>query len=210
MTEINYPPTSITVAAFDFDGTITTHDSLLPFLRSVVGSKRFYLHLSKLIPIFIKYRLGIINNHQAKQELLHLFLQQQSYAQLLALGESFAKQYIPQVIRPESLPRLRWHQSQNHRCILISAGLGIYLQPWAKSVGFHDLICTQVIVDKNGITNGNIDGVNCFGPEKVKRLINLIGPKNQYTLYAYGDSRGDRELLELADYKYYRQMPKTE
>lgn len=210
MTEIDNPSTTITIAAFDFDGTITTHDSLLPFLRSVVGAKRFYLNLSKLIPIFIKYRLGIKSNHQAKQELLHLFLQQQSYAQLLALGESFAKQYIPQIIRPESLPRLRWHQSQNHRCILVSAGLGIYLQPWAKSVGFHDLICTQVIVDKNGITNGNIDGVNCFGPEKVKRLINLIGPKNQYTLYAYGDSRGDRELLELADYKYYRQMPKTE
>lgn len=210
MIEIYNSPITITVAAFDFDGTITTHDSLLPFLRTVVGAKRFYLNLGKLIPIFIKYRLGIITNHQAKQALLHLFLHHQSYSQLLALGESFAKQYIPQIIRPESLPRLRWHQSQNHRCILVSAGLGIYLQPWAKSVGFHDLICTQVVVDKNGITNGNIDGANCFGPEKVKRLINLIGPKNQYTLYAYGDSRGDRELLELADYKYYRQMPKTE
>jgi HAD superfamily hydrolase (TIGR01490 family) len=196
------------IAAFDFDGTITTHDSLLPFLRTVVGTTRFCLNLAKLIPIYMAYQLGTKNNHQAKQQLLHFFLQQQSYEQLLALGETFAQQYIPQIIRPESLPRLRWHQAQNHRCILVSAGLGIYLQPWAKSVGFDDLICTQVVVDANGFTNGDIDGVNCFGPEKVKRLTNMLGPKNQYTLYAYGDSRGDRELLELADFKYYREMPR--
>jgi phosphatidylglycerophosphatase C len=197
------------VAAFDFDGTITTHDSLLPFLRTVVGMQRFCLNLGKLIPIYLAYQLGVKSNHQAKQQLLHLFLQQQSYEQLLALGETFAQQYIPQIIRPESLPRLRWHQAQNHRCILVSAGLGIYLQPWAKSVGFDNLICTQIVVDANGFTNGDIDGVNCFGPEKVKRLTHMLGPKNQYTLYAYGDSRGDRELLELADFKYYREMPRT-
>ena len=156
--------TTPVVAAFDFDGTITTHDSLLPFLRTVVGTKRFFLNLSKLIPIFIEYRfLGVKSNHQAKQQLLHLFLQHRSYQQLLALGETFAQQYIPTILRPDALPRLRWHQAQHHRCILISAGLGIYLQPWAKSVGFNDLICTQVRVDANGYTNGDIDGMNCFG-----------------------------------------------
>lgn len=195
------------VAAFDFDGTITTHDSLLPFLRTVVGTRRFCINLISLIPIYIAYRLGVKSNHQAKQQLLHLFLQHRSYEQLLALGETFAQQYIPKIIRPDALPRLRWHQAQQHRCILISAGLGIYLQPWAKSVGFNDLICTQVRVDANGFTNGDIDGLNCFGPEKVARLTKMLGPKNQYTLYAYGDSRGDRELLELADFKYYREMP---
>ena len=199
--------TSSVVAAFDFDGTITTHDSLLPFLRSVAGTKRFYLKLIHLVPIYLQYRLGLKNNHQAKQRLLHLFLKHQSYQQLLTLGDTFAKDYLPGIVRPEALERLRWHQSQNHRCILVSAGLGIYLQYWAKSVGITELICTQVRVDANGFTNGDIEGTNCFGPEKVVRLSRMLGPKDQYTLYAYGDSRGDKELLALADFKYYREMP---
>lgn len=199
--------TTSVVAAFDFDGTITTHDSLLPFLRTVVGTKQFCLNLSQLIPIYFGYRLGLKSNHVAKQRLLQLFLKQKKYDQLLALGEQFAQQYIPQIVRPEALKRIQWHQSQNHRCIVVSAGLGIYLQPWVKSVGIKELICTQICVDENGMTNGDIDGINCYGPEKVVRLIKLIGPKNDYQLYAYGDTRGDKEMLELADYKFYRSMP---
>ncbi len=202
--------TTSVVAAFDFDGTITTHDSLLPFLRTVVGTKQFCIKLSHLIPIYLGYRLNLKSNHQAKQALLHLFLKEKSYTQLLELGDQFAKQYIPHIVRPNALKRLEWHQKQNHRCIVVSAGLGIYLQPWVKSVGINELICTQILSDTNGMTNGDIDGINCYGPEKVARLTNLVGPKDHYKLYAYGDTRGDKELLELADYKFYREMPNKE
>jgi phosphatidylglycerophosphatase C len=190
--------TKTIVAAFDFDGTITTHDSLIPFLRYVSGNKRFFSKIPLLLPTYIAYRLGLIKNHAAKQQLLHLFLKHQAYETLELHAAEFAKQYLPSIVRPASLPRLRWHQKQGHRCIL---------GPWAQQVGITDIICTRLINHPDGFTDGDIEGTNCFGPEKVKRLLALLGAKDQYTLYAYGDSRGDRELLALADYAFYREMP---
>jgi HAD superfamily hydrolase (TIGR01490 family) len=199
--------TKTIVAAFDFDGTITTHDSLLPFLKFVSGNARFFSKIPILIPSYIAYRLGLISNHSAKQQLLHLFLKHQPYKTLEVHAADFAQQYLPSIVRPEALARLRWHQAQGHRCILVSAGLELYLRPWAQQVGITDIICTRLISHQDGFTEGDIEGTNCFGPEKVKRLSAMLGPKNQYTLYAYGDSRGDRELLALADYAFYREMP---
>ncbi len=54
------------------------------------------------------------------------------------------------------------------------------------------------------IVSGECATKNCFGPEKVSRI------KTAYTLsefehiYAYADSSGDTELLELADTSGYR------
>lgn len=195
------------VAAFDFDGTITTRDCLLPFIRKVVGDKQFFSKIPALIPIYLAYRLGIKTNHYAKQFLLKSYLNGFSYESLLQQGKIYADKQIPALVKPEALERLRWHQAQKHRCVLISAGLELYLSPWAQQYGFDDLICTQIKENANGTTDGEIIGINCFGPEKVRRLLAKLGPKNQFTLYAYGDSRGDRELLALADYAYYRAMP---
>lgn len=195
------------VAAFDFDGTITTHDSLLPYIQSVVGKNKFYAKLLALIPIYLGYRLGLKSNHLAKQQLLHIFLKGFSYEVLKQKGQEYAIQQIPALVRPEALQRIHWHQTQGHYCVLVSAGLELYLSPWAQQHGFNDLICTQINENTDGSTDGVIIGTNCFGPEKVNRLITKLGPKDQYTLYAYGDSRGDRELLEIADYAYYREMP---
>ena len=74
-------------------------------------------------------------------------------------------------------------------------------------MGFNDLICTQLETDENGLITGKIKGNNCWGVEKINRLENLLGTKDQYELYAYGDSRGDLELLDNADHAFYRKMP---
>ena len=41
------------IAFFDFDGTITTDDSLLKFIRFVVGDRRFLLGLVVLSPMLV-------------------------------------------------------------------------------------------------------------------------------------------------------------
>ena len=58
-----------TIAAFDFDGTITTKDTLFDFVKFHVGSKNFYKGLIFLSPILILYKLGFIRNDIAKQKL---------------------------------------------------------------------------------------------------------------------------------------------
>ncbi|MGA7953290.1 MAG: HAD-IB family hydrolase, partial [Gloeobacterales cyanobacterium] len=96
----------------------------------------------------------------------------------------------------------RWHQSQGHRTILVSASLAIYLQPWAQRMGIQDVLGTDLEV-KQGRFTGKIKGKNCYGPEKLARLQHLINMEH-CCLHAYGDSKGDRELLSVAQYPYYR------
>ncbi len=193
------------IAAFDFDGTITTKDMLLPFLWQLQTYPKNIFSSIKLIPLLFAYKLKLINNHNAKQKLLKQFIHDFSLNDLEHIAENFAKIKIPPYIRPEALERIRWHQAQKHQCILISAGLEIYLKPWAESIGFDQVIATQ-LESEDKIIHGKIKGQNCFGPEKVRRLLNQVGPRESFILYAYGDSRGDRELLATADYGFYQRM----
>ena len=121
------------------------------------------------------------------------------------LSNRFAEQKIPNLLRTEAFHCLRWHQSQRHKTILVSASLEAYLVPWAKKMGFDYVIGTK-LESQSGILTGRIHGKNCYGQEKVDRLRAVLGDLSKYSIYAYGDSRGDKELLDIASFAYYRKF----
>lgn len=65
------------------------------------------------------------------------------------------------------------------------------------------VLASKLETNQQTIT-GKLQGNNCRGKEKVKRLQEIFGDKNNYFLYAYGDSLGDKELLEYADVSFYK------
>ena len=196
------------IAAFDFDGTITKRDTLLSFLIYSAGKWPTIKKIALLSPKLIGFLLKIVSRQNAKEAILKRFFKGMPYHQLQELGEAFARSTaLSSLMHPAALKRLEWHRSQKHRCILISASIDAYLKPWSERLGFSDLICSKMEVDENGNMTGLLDGPNCWGQEKERRLLELTGPRENFILYAYGDSRGDRELLSMADYSFYRKMP---
>jgi phosphatidylglycerophosphatase C len=191
-----------TVAAFDFDETLTDRDTLLPFLHSIVGTRQYFIKMIRLSPILAAYSLRFVPNWRAKQVVLSHFLAGIPQDQLHKEAEHFAEHEIPKWLRHEAVERLRWHQSKGHRTILVSASLAIYLRPWAQHMGIQDVLGTELEVQQERFT-GRIKGKNCYGPEKLARLQSLANVEH-CCLHAYGDSRGDRELLSVAQYPYYR------
>ncbi|WP_124948608.1 HAD-IB family hydrolase [Sulfuriferula thiophila] len=196
------------VAAFDFDGTLTHRDSFLPFLRALAGDRVYAQRMLGLAPVLLGYGLGLVKNHHAKARVLAAFLSGQDVQQMQQVAQEFATRQLPDRIRASALARLRWHQQQGHRCVIVSASLECYLRPWAQSVGVDEVIGSQLAM-AGGSYTGQLAGANCYGAEKTRRLLELLGERDAYTLYAYGDSKGDRELLALADFAYYRQMPQV-
>jgi phosphoserine phosphatase len=73
-------------------------------------------------------------------------------------------------------------------------------------VGVDDVIGSRLGI-ADTVHTGDLALPNCYGAEKSRRLSDLLGEREAYTLYAYGDSTGDRELLAMADFAYYRDMP---
>ena len=191
------------VAAFDFDNTLTDRDSFLPFLFYARGLGSTFWRLGSLTPHFLAYLVHLYPREKVKEALLTRFFKGMSYEQMQNLGEAYAQHELDRFVKSEGLAKLRWHQSEGHYTLLVSAAPSFYLQAWGKRHGFQATLATQIEMDANKQATGRLDGLNCWGPEKVTRLKQLLGDKD-YTLYAYGDSRGDQELLALADYPFYR------
>ena len=198
------------VAAFDFDGTLTHRDTLFPFLLHVAGPVKFSYNFLLLLPTLTAYALGFMRNDIAKIKVLRRFLANMEMDTLQQHALQFAEKKLPSLLRSVAMQRLDWHRQQGHRCVVVSASLEIYLGPWANKAGFHDIVGSRLEVIEGGRTSGNLLGENCFGPEKISRLQALLGPLDKYTLYAYGDSRGDKELLSAADYPFYKKFTDDE
>lgn len=194
------------VAAFDFDGTLTRRDTLFPFLLYVVGWPTFVWKFLLSLGLLTAYALKLMRNDIAKERLLTRFLGGMDSALLQRKGVEFAEQKIQHLLRADAMWRLHWHVQQGHRCVVVSASLELYLQHWAGMMGFSDALGTRLQTQADGRVTGRLEGANCFGAEKMRRLDELLGDRSEYVLYAYGDSRGDKELLSGADHAFYRKF----
>jgi HAD superfamily hydrolase (TIGR01490 family) len=190
------------VAAFDFDGTITTKDTFLPFLIRAFGRVRVYAVLLRLGGEALKVWLGRSNRDIFKVRLLRGLFVGASVAELMNIGIEHAKFIMPWC-RPGALERIRWHKAQGHRLVMVSASLNFYLEAVAAQLGFEDVLCTEMAA-LEGVCSGELHGENCRAAEKVRRLQVLLGALEGYEIYAYGDSDGDAEMLSIADHPAFR------
>jgi len=190
------------IAAFDFDGTITTKDTLLPFLLRAFGPLKLGLSLVSLSIPGVLVWLGKSTRDHFKARLIGKLFPGASVQYLEKVGIQHAEE-IASLCRPVAIERIRWHKQQGHRIVMVSASLNFYLEPIAQQLGFNDLLCTEV-VSVEGTCTGEMKGDNCRAAAKVKRLESLFGPLHQYELYAYGDSDGDKEMLAVSDHPAFQ------
>lgn len=200
-------PDQTVVAAFDFDGTLTKRDTLLPFLLFATGQLGFILRIVRLAPVLLAYAFRLMRNDLAKEKVLAVFLAGHPLERIELLGTEFAARRLPSLLVTEAMTRVAWHKKQGHVCVLVSASLIHYLEHWAKQAGFDHIIASCLETDAQGLITGRLKGGNCYGPEKARRLQTLLGAEGDYTLYAYGDSAGDHQMLAMADHRFYRTIP---
>nr|WKN36694.1 HAD-IB family hydrolase [Tunicatimonas sp. TK19036] len=194
--------TSRCIAFFDFDGTITNRDSFLDFIKFDQGKASFYWGFVWLLPSLIAYKLKLIPNWRAKEKVLTYFFKNTSLAEFQQRCDQYAKERLPHIIRAKALRAIKKHQAQGHDVYLVSASPENWLEAWCHRKGIR-LIATRLEVVNERIT-GKLCGKNCYGPEKAARIQQEIMLTDYHNIYSYGDSRGDKEMLALADFSYYR------
>lgn len=199
----------VEVAAFDFDGTLTHRDTLLPYLWRSLGWPRFLRVLLRSGPWLAAFALRLMSNHSAKARLLHVSFNGRTEAEVAQWTAAFVRDYLPAQWQPEMLARLRHHQALGHCCVIVSASPGIYLHDVGRMLGMDGVICTE-LASHDGALTGHLATPNCHGQEKVRRLQAWLvarGIGQPLVLHAYGDSSGDVPLLNLADYACYQGQP---
>ena len=192
------------LALFDFDGTLTTKDSLGDFILIAFGKPKTVIGGILLSPTLAGYALGLIDNSKAKQQVLKYFFSGMSVEKMQNLGERYAKQRLPNILRATGLDKLTWHQQQGHKIVIVSASTEYWLKPWTDVMGF-DLLATQLEVKDHKLT-GCYEGENCHGEEKVRRIKTAYDLDQFDEIYAYGDTSGDKPMLNLAQNSFFKRF----
>lgn len=195
--------TPIRMIAFDFDGTITTEDTFALFLRYWAGTPRWAFNILKLLPIFILYVLKIIDRDKVKEHVVRTFFKGANEDVLNKRAAQFAREVIPDLIRPEALKTLKKKNNPPYTIYIVSASINHYLDVWAKNQGIEHVIATNLHVADGRLT-GALSGPNCWGPGKMAKIKAEMAQIPFEIAEAYGDTRGDREMLHAAQASFFK------
>lgn len=191
------------VAAFDFDKTLSTRDCVVPFIRSCLtagSAGRVLWALPRLGAEAMKRDRDAIKALVTARVFTGVDVEMIDSA-----AEDFSRIVLEKWLREDTVATLKWHQRQGHRTGIVSASYGHYLRPIGEALGVDFVIASELEIGTDRKATGRLLGGNCRGPEKSRRLTQWLKDNRleSVALHAYGDSEGDRELLEMSDHPHF-------
>jgi phosphatidylglycerophosphatase C len=187
------------LAAFDFDGTLAGTHSCTRFLLKYSGPIRYTVALFRAA---LEHGFKPSKRDEIKIALLKYLLRGQEAEDFKAAGERFSY-WVERLLDRRSMAKLRWHQECGHYVILVSASLGACLRPLGTRLGVDQVYAVELSESK-GILTGSVEGgSNMTRRAKelaVRRFLDCqsIG-RDDITIWAYGDSSGDADMLRFSD-----------
>lgn len=192
------------LALFDFDGTLTRRDTMLAFIQYVDGTWPLVWSLIAMSPILLMTKLGRYDAEKAKKALLMRHFKGLTEEFLKQKAARFCSTDLPKLFSDDALEKLAFHRSKGHVVYVVSASLDLWIEPWLQAQNLPG-ICTK-IAWTDGVFAGEFATPNCNGPEKARRIQEVLDLSQYERIFAYGDSRGDREMFALAHKTFYRRF----
>jgi len=187
---------------FDFDGTITTKDTLKEFVRFYRGNRRYLESMITLSPILGLYALRMLPNWKAKQYFLSRHFRGENIDVFNSRCLEFSTRILPSLIRPGALAAIQSYREQHVTMAVVSASAENWVKPFCDE---NDLLCLATKLEvQNKVITGKLLGRNCYGDEKVCRIKEQFDITSFDEIIAYGDSAGDREMLAMAHQAHYK------
>ena len=215
------------IFVFDFDGTLTHADTLLAFIRFACGPVRMCMGFVLYAPLLVLMKLKLYPNYKAKQKVFAHFFRGMTLTRFDALCTAFAQQG-EHLLRPAARSFINTVRPEAYAMAIVSASIDNWVRPFAEMYLQSDnaqdksqgnvqdntkdnkpalpiiVLGTKVEVDAAGCLTGRFSTPNCYGPEKVRRIEAVWPHREQYDVSAFGDSRGDKEMLAYADQGYFK------
>lgn len=157
-----------------------------------------------MIPSTACYLVGRISRNDLKEKLITVYLTGTKEAWVKERAEAFCAASWQRLMRPSGLVSVADQLAKEATVTLCSASPELVLSPFAKKLGVG-LIGTR-LVSVDGVLTGEIEGTNCRCEQKVIRLEAQYGPLEHYTLRAWGDTRGDEQMLGAAQEPHWREF----
>ena len=199
------------VAAFDFDGTLSRRDTLIPFLAQVGGRGRFAQVCGRLGLAGARRDVDLRDRDGLKEQLLRELFTGRDEAELRHLGARYARDLLSDQLRPDVLSRLEDHRRAGHEVLFVSASLVYYLEPLAELLGVSGVLAVEP-AQHDGRLTGELVRPNVRADQKALRLREWLGapaagPIDATRVWGYGNSSGDHALLEMSDHAFWLGRP---
>ena len=192
-------------ALFDFDGTLSRGDSILPFLWYCFRHKQATVKdMWQAAMAWLDYSLKILNDTQAK-ELSIAFLKGKTREEAQDLAESFYQDKLMKRIFPQGVWEIQKCREEGMEVLIITASPDVYLHTLENRLGVQGVIGTACAVDAQGKYTGALATPNCRGEEKTRRIREYLAQKghemDEEKSRAYGNSAGDLPMMMMAGEK---------
>jgi HAD superfamily hydrolase (TIGR01490 family) len=196
-----------TLAVFDLDGTITRHDTLLPFLAGYLLRHPWRLpRLLLAVPALARYPFDR-NRGAVKGALIHAALGGLARAQLEHWSALFVPRLLERGLFGEALRAIAQHRAQGAWLVLMSASTELYVPRIGAALGFDESVCTRLRWREDGRLIGLLATPNCSGEEKRRCLAALIARDAPQWVVAYGNAGSDLPHLRLAQQGFLVNAP---
>ena len=183
---------------FDFDGTLTRHNSLFLFIFFTSGPIAILRHIFSLLRIILLWKLKIVTAQQGKEKILSIFFLKWDRKSMFAAGNAFSEVLLQRFFRPEALKTLQIAQSEGRKIVIVSASPEEWISPIAEKL-YTYFVCTRLEYDDKGNFTGFFKGKNCSGMQKVIRIREQFPNIEHCEVEVYGDSEGDIPMFSLAN-----------
>lgn len=197
----------IILVALDFDGTLTRRDTFFLFLRNYLSFRKLFFLYLIFSPFLVLAFFHILSRSEVKEKMFQFCFSNLPLDQFNKLCFDFCDQYFEDLVFKSARTTIAEYKKKHSKILIISASIENWVVPFAIRLGIPvaNVLATKAEVDTDGKLTGRFLGKNCKGAEKVRRLREYLGDDfGKYWIVAYGDSRGDRELLSASDESYYR------
>ena len=189
----------------DFDGTITTKEIYTRFILTATHPLRLVIAGLLISPAIALYKSGLLPANKMRPLVARAAFAGVSEKNIAEKATSFVDDYVPTVLRPEMIDTIRRHQKAGDRVVVVSASLSPYLNIWCERMGI-EVLCSDLVVKRGRFTGGYRYG-DCSLENKVAAVKRHIDLESFSHITAYGDTREDFAMLNMAHTGVYRGQP---
>lgn len=193
------------LAIFDIDYTITKKETLMELFKySIKIDKKNIRFLPRAVFCGFMYMLKLYDERMVKEKFLK-FIDGIKEEELAELVRRFYKDKLKSILYDDALNMMRKLKNEGYDIYLISASPEFYVKEFYDIAEVDKIIGTKFNFT-NGIFTRKMEGKNCKGEEKVRRLKEVLKEENIEVdfkeSYMFSDSLSDKPLLDLVGKPY--------
>lgn len=187
------------IALFDLDGTLTWHDTLLPFLLGFVRRRPHRAFGLWRLPFALARYWQDRDRGALKSSVIRMLMRGEKHSVLDAWAHSYVADLKPKNrFRPLALAVVEAHRAAGDHLVLLSASPDLYVPLIGRLLGFERTLCTEIEWQGERL-DGRLKTPNRRGEEKLRCLAWLREQYPDSPVIAYGNSASDLDHLRQAD-----------